>query len=173
MRLTSICSRRWASLHYRLSIAWPRVFPSGDGPINTRGLDDYSRMIDALLARRITPWVTLFHWDLPQALEDRGGWLVRGTVLAFARYAEEVVKRLGDRVQNWFTVNEIPCFIGNGYGNGYFAPGKQVGARELNQAYHHALLAHGLGRRSGAVARRSRGRGWGWCTTTCRRRRFL
>jgi beta-glucosidase len=131
--------------HYRLSIAWPRVFPSGDGAINTRGLDDYSRIIDALLARQITPWVTIFHWDLPQALEDRGGWLVRPTVDAFGRYAHEVVRRLGDRVKNWFTVNEIPCFIGNGYGNGYFAPGRQVGARELNQAYHHALLAHGLG----------------------------
>ncbi len=102
-------------------------------------------MIDALLEREITPWVTLFHWDLPQALEDRGGWLVRGTVDAFSRYSEAVVKRLGDRVKNWFTVNEIPCFIGNGYGNGYFAPGSRVSARELNQAYHHALLAHGFG----------------------------
>ena len=129
--------------HYRLSIAWPRVYPSGDGPINERGLDFYSRLIDALLARGITPWVTLFHWDLPQALEDRGGWLDRTTVDAFARYAQTVVKRLGDRVLNWFTVNEIPCFIGNGYGNGYFAPGKQVQAQELNQAFHHALLAHG------------------------------
>jgi beta-glucosidase len=131
--------------HYRLSIAWPRVIPDGDGPINTTGLDYYSQLIDELLARGITPWVTLFHWDLPQALEDRGGWLVRATVDAFGRYATEVVKRLGDRVRQWFTVNEIPCFIGNGYGNGYFAPGKRVGARELNQAYHHALLAHGLG----------------------------
>src|SRR5262249_53404167 len=84
-------------------------------------------------------------WDLPQALEDRGGWLERRTVDAFGRYATEGVKRLGDRVKHWFTVNEIPCFIGNGYGNGYFAPGKRVSARELNQAYHHALLAHGLG----------------------------
>jgi beta-glucosidase len=131
--------------HYRLSAAWPRVFPAGDGPVNTRGLDFYSRMIDRLLARQITPWVTLFHWDLPQALEDRGGWLIRSTVDAFGRYAEEVVKRLGDRVKHWFTVNEIPCFIGNGYGNGYFAPGKRVNARDLNQAYHHALLAHGRG----------------------------
>ena len=131
--------------HYRFSIAWPRVFPMGDGAINTRGLDDYSRMIDALLERGITPWVTLFHWDLPQALEDRGGWLARSTVDAFDCYAQAVVKRLGDRVKNWFTVNEIPCFIGNGYGNGYFAPGRRVSARELNQAYHHALLAHGVG----------------------------
>jgi len=131
--------------HYRLSVAWPRVFPGGDGAINARGLDFYSRLIDALLARQITPWVTLFHWDLPQALEDRGGWLVRPTVDAFGRYALEVVKRLGDRVRHWFTVNEIPCFIGNGYGNGYFAPGRRVDTRDLNQAFHHALVAHGRG----------------------------
>ena len=131
--------------HYRLSVAWPRVFPAGDGAINTRGLDFYSRLIDALLARDITPWVTLFHWDLPQALEDQGGWLVRPTVDAFGHYADVVVKRLGDRVRHWFTVNEIPCFIGNGYGNGYFAPGRTVAPRDLNQAYHHALLAHGRG----------------------------
>jgi beta-glucosidase len=137
--------RKLGISHYRLSVAWPRVFPAGDGAINMRGLDFYSRLIDALLARHITPWVTMFHWDLPQALEDRGGWLARGTVDAFGRYAEEVVKRLGDRVTNWFTVNEIPCFIGNGYGNGYFAPGKRVGRRDLNQAYHHALIAHGRG----------------------------
>jgi beta-glucosidase len=131
--------------NYRLSVAWPRVVPNGDGPVNPRGLDFYDRLIDALLARGITPWVTLFHWDLPQSLENRGGWLVRATSHAFARYAEAVVKRLGDRVSKWFTVNEIPCFIGNGYGNGYFAPGRQVDARSLNQAYHHALLAHGHG----------------------------
>jgi beta-glucosidase len=131
--------------HYRLSVAWPRVFPAGHGAINTPGLDFYSRLIDALLMREITPWVTLFHWDLPQALEEQGGWLSRRTVEAFGPYADAVVKRLGDRVKHWFTVNEIPCFIGNGYGNGYFAPGRRVSARELNQAYHHALLAHGRG----------------------------
>ncbi len=131
--------------HYRLSIAWPRVFPDGDGSSNAAGLDFYSRLIDALLARQITPWVTLFHWDLPQPLEDRGGWLVHETVTAFERYAETVVKRLGDRVLHWFTVNEIPCFIGKGYGDGYFAPGRQVDAKALNQAYHHGLLAHGSG----------------------------
>jgi beta-glucosidase len=129
--------------HYRLSIAWPRVVPSGDGPVNQAGLDFYARVVDALLTRHITPWVTLFHWDLPQALEDRGGWLERGTVDAFARYAEAVVKRLCDGVKRWFTVNEIPCFIGKGYGDGYFAPGRRVDAKPLNQAYHHALLAHG------------------------------
>ena len=131
--------------HYRLSVAWPRVFPQGVGRLNPQGLDFYDRLIDALLAHGVTPWVTLFHWDLPQALEDQGGWLVRSTADAFVPYAEAVVKRLGDRVTRWFTLNEMPCFIGNGYGNGSFAPGLQVGAKRLNQAYHHALLAHGHG----------------------------
>ncbi len=134
--------------HYRLSIAWPRVFPDGIGSPNSRGLDFYDRLIDALSARSITPWVTLFHWDLPQRLEDRGGWLMRDTAVAFGRYAETVVKRLSDRVKYWFTVNEIPCFIGKGYGDGYFAPGRVVDGKSLNQAYHHALLAHGLGVRA-------------------------
>lgn len=131
--------------HYRLSVAWPRVVPDGDGPVNARGLDFYDRLVDTLHAEGVTPWVTLFHWDLPQALEDRGGWLNRATADAFRRYAEAVVRRLADRVAGWFTVNEIPCFIGNGYGNGSFAPGRRVSPRELNQAYHHALLAHGQG----------------------------
>ena len=131
--------------HYRLSVAWPRVFPQGAGALNPRGLAFYDRLIDALLGQGITPWVTLFHWDLPQALEDQGGWLARATADAFLPYAEAVVKRLGDRVTHWFTVNEIPCFIGNGYGNGSFAPGLAVGPKRLNQGYHHALLAHGHG----------------------------
>ena len=129
--------------HYRLSVAWPRVFPGGDGAINPGGFDFYDRLIDTLIARGIRPWVTLFHWDLPQALEDRGGWLARATVEAFRAYAEAVVGRLGDRVKDWFTVNEIPCFIGNGYGNGTFAPGRREAERGLNQAFHHGLLAHG------------------------------
>ncbi len=129
--------------NYRFSIAWPRIIPDGTGPINERGLDFYDRLVDALLARDITPWPTLFHWDLPQSLEDQGGWLVRSTSSAFARYAETVVKRLGDRVHQWFSVNEIPCFIGHGYGTGIFAPGLRVEPKPLNQAYHHALLAHG------------------------------
>jgi beta-glucosidase len=108
--------------HYRLSVAWPRVVPEGDGAVNGRGLDFYDRLIDALLARGVTPWVTLFHWDLPQALEDRGGWPVRATADAFGPYAEAVVRRLGDRVRHWFTLNEMPCFIGKGYGDGYSRP---------------------------------------------------
>ena len=140
--------------HYRLSVAWPRVRPGGSGAIEPRGLDFYDRLIDALLARGITPWVTLFHWDLPQALEDRGGWAWRGTADAFRGYAEAVVDRLGDRVGRWFTVNEIPCFVGNGYDRGTFAPGRRESAKVVNQAYHHALLAHG----HAVAAVRERGR---------------
>ncbi len=129
----------------RLSVAWPRVVPDGDGPVHSGGLDFYDRLIDELLGRGIRPWVTLYHWDLPQALEDRGGWVERSTVDAFRRYAEVVVRRLGDRVRDWFTVNEIPCFIGFGYGTGDHAPGRRESQGRLNQAYHHALLAHGHG----------------------------
>jgi len=96
--------------HYRLSLAWPRIFPEGGGPINPRGLDFYQRLIDSMLARGITPWVTMFHWDLPQALEDRGGWRSRIVPDAFAVYADTIVKALGDRVKHWITVNEIRCF---------------------------------------------------------------
>lgn len=131
--------------HHRLSIAWPRIIPDGDGPINPRGLDFYDRLIDSHLAAGITPWITLFHWDLPQALEERGGWLSRTTADAFRRYTETVVTRLRDRVTHWFTLNEMPCFIGKGYGDGDFAPGRTESPRALNQAYHHALLAHGHG----------------------------
>lgn len=135
--------RRLGLRHYRLSVAWPRVVPDGNGPVNPAGLDFYDRLIDTLMAHEITPWVTLFHWDLPQPLEDRGGWPVRATADAFRPYAEAVVRRLGDRVRRWFTVNEIPCFIGKGYGDGEFAPGRREPPKVLNQAYHHALLAHG------------------------------
>jgi beta-glucosidase len=129
--------------NYRLSIAWPRILPTGRGAVNEKGLEFYDRLIDAFLARGITPWVTLFHWDLPQALEDEGGWLERSTVDAFANYAELVTKRLGDRVKNWFTLNEMPCFIGLSYETGIHAPGRQESPQRVNQAYHHALLAHG------------------------------
>lgn len=129
--------------NYRLSVAWPRVFPDGTGQINPAGLEFYDRLIDAFLAREITPWVTLFHWDLPQKLEDENGWLNRETVDAFAVYADAVTKRLGDRVKNWFTLNEMPCFIGLGYETGIHAPGRKESKRLVNQGYHHALLAHG------------------------------
>jgi len=129
--------------NYRLSIAWPRVYPNGNGEVEPRGLDFYDRLIDTILDNGITPWVTLFHWDMPQALEDQNGWLNRETVNAFANYSETVVKKLSDRVSNWFTLNEMPCFIGLGYEIGIHAPGRREEAALVNQAYHHALLAHG------------------------------
>ena len=131
--------------NYRLSIAWPRVVPAGRGSVNEKGLDFYDKLIDSLHDHGITPWVTLFHWDLPQALEDEGGWRLSGTAAAFGKYAELVVKRLGDRVKRWMTLNELPSFIGLGYGAGIHAPGAREPAQVVNQCYHHALLAHGLG----------------------------
>lgn len=134
--------------HYRLSVSWARVLPGGRGAPNPRGLGFYDRLIDTLLARDITPWVTLYHWELPQALEDEGGWRVRSTVDAFAAYADLMVKRLRDRVKNWVTLNEIPCFIGLGYESGVHAPGAKESPAVVAQAYHHALLAHGQGLRA-------------------------
>ncbi len=130
--------------HYRLSLAWPRIYPAGDGSLNPRGLDHYSRLIDALLEAGITPWVTLFHWDLPQALEDRGGWRSRVTVDAFATYADTVVRHLGDRVKHWITLNEIRCFTVLAYApGGDKAPGGEEPPAVINQMYHHALVCHG------------------------------
>lgn len=129
--------------HYRLSIAWPRVFPEGKGRPNTKGLAFYERLIDTLLQHGIKPWVTLFHWDLPQALENRGGWRSRETVEAFATYADTVVGALGDRVKDWFTLNEIVCFTRRAYGTGEMAPGRRERSAVVNQTYHHALLCHG------------------------------
>ncbi len=131
--------------HYRFSVAWPRIVPDADGAVNRRGLDFYSRLVDGLLEAGITPWVTLFHWDLPQWLEEQGGWPVRSTAEAFPNYARAVVRVLGDRVVRWMTMNELPCFIGDGYGRGSKAPYCVEPEAVVNQAYHHALLAHGYG----------------------------
>jgi beta-glucosidase len=134
---------------YRLSIAWPRIYPSGDGALNQAGLDFYHRLFDSMARNGITPWVTLFHWDLPQALEDRGGWTSRVTVDAFALYADTVVKAFAGKVKHWITVNEIRCFTALGYGPGAFkAPGRRVSAQLVNQTFHHALLCHGHGVRA-------------------------
>jgi len=129
--------------NYRLSVSWPRIFPKGDGQVNVPGLDFYDRLIDALLVNGVTPWVTLYHWDLPQALEDRGGWRVRSTAEAFGRYAAFVVQRLGDRVKNWMSLNEILRFVPAGYAYGQDAPGATEPPGVINQIYHHTLLAHG------------------------------
>ncbi|HKU95696.1 MAG TPA: GH1 family beta-glucosidase [Vineibacter sp.] len=129
---------------YRFSIAWPRLFPQGTGAANPKGLDFYNRLIDALLAHGIAPWATLYHWDLPQALQDRGGWESRDTARAFADYAGHVAGRISDRVKHLFTHNEISAFIELGYGQGIHAPGLKLPPKRLNQARHHAVLGHGL-----------------------------
>lgn len=134
--------------HYRLSLAWPRLYPRGDGELNPKGVDFYKRLFDAMGENGITPWVTLFHWDLPQALEERGGWRNRGTVDAFAGYADTAVKHFGSRVKHWFTLNEIIAFTQNAYGSGRNAPGLKESAATVNQTYHHALLCHGHGVRA-------------------------
>jgi beta-glucosidase len=127
---------------YRFSIAWPRVIPEGRGAVNRRGLDFYDRLVDGLLAAGIEPFPTLFHWDLPQPLEDAGGWPVRATAEAFADYAEAVARRLGDRVRRFITHNEPWCVATLGYERGVHAPGRTDAAAAL-AAGHHLLLSHG------------------------------
>ena len=140
---------------YRFSVAWPRVFPSGGGAPNPRGLDFYERLCDGLLAAGIAPFCTLYHWDLPQALQDRGGWQSRDTANAFADYAAWVTRRLSDRVTHFMTFNEFDSFIDQGYGTGVEAPGLKLAPAALNQARHHAVLAHGLGVQAIRAAARS------------------
>ncbi|WP_207459986.1 GH1 family beta-glucosidase [Azospirillum sp. SYSU D00513] len=130
---------------YRFSIAWPRVFPQGTGAPNPKGLDFYSRLVDELLANGIEPIPTLYHWDLPQALQDRGGWESPDTPRAFADYAGYTAARLSDRVGRFFTLNEMAAFIELGYALGIHAPGLKLPPARVNQARHHAVLAHGLG----------------------------
>ena len=128
---------------YRFSLAWPRIQPDGRGAMNERGIDFYARLVEALLAKGVQPWVTLYHWDLPQALQDRGGWPERDTAERFAEYALAVYDRLRDRVKDWTTLNEpwVSAFIG--HATGRHAPGVQDGAAALRAA-HHLMLGHGL-----------------------------
>jgi len=128
---------------YRFSVSWPRVLPHGVGAVNTKGLDFYSRLVDALLEHGITPWLTLFHWDFPYALYCKGGWLNRDSADWFADYTAIMVDKLSDRVAHWMTLNEPQCFIGMGHLDGTHAPGLQMGLAEALLAGHHALLAHG------------------------------
>lgn len=128
---------------YRFSVAWPRVVPDGTGAANPAGLDFYDRLVDALLARGIRPRPTLYHWDLPYALEQADGWVARDTALAFADYAEAVVSRLGDRIDTWTTLNEPFVSANHGYVTGEHAPGRTSMAEGF-AASHHLLLAHGL-----------------------------
>lgn len=130
---------------YRFSVSWPRILPGGtvDGGLNDRGLAFYDRLVDALLARDIEPLVTLFHWDYPTALFNRGGWLNRESAKWFADYTRIVVDRLSDRVTTWLTLNEPQCFIGLGHEVGAHAPGVRLPLDQVLLAGHHALLAHG------------------------------
>ncbi|MDP9394238.1 MAG: GH1 family beta-glucosidase [Actinomycetota bacterium] len=128
---------------YRFSIAWPRIVPTGAGAVNSAGVDFYSRLVDALLERDIEPVATLYHWDLPQTLEDAGGWPARDTALRFAEYAEKIGSALGDRVGTWTTLNEPWCSAFLGYSSGVHAPGRTDPAASLAAA-HHLNLGHGL-----------------------------
>jgi beta-glucosidase len=132
---------------YRFSVSWPRVQPGGTGRANATGLDFYSRLVDELLGAGIDPVLTLYHWDLPQELEDDGGWGNRDTAARFADYAVMVAERLGDRVRAWTTINEPFCSAFLGYGSGVHAPGRTEPETALRAA-HHLLLAHGLGVRA-------------------------
>lgn len=128
---------------YRLSICWPRVLPAGTGALNEKGLDFYSRLVDALLEAGITPWVTLFHWDYPLELYHRGGWLNPDSPDWFAEYAAVIADHLSDRVRHFFTQNEPQVYIGFGHLEGRHAPGDTLPLSQMLLAGHHSLLAHG------------------------------
>ena len=127
---------------YRFSISWPRILPMGRGKVNQKGVDFYSKLVDGLLAANITPFVTLFHWDTPQALEDEGGWPARSTAEAFVEYTDVITRALGDRVKNWITHNESSVVAWLGYGTGVHAPGLTDFKLSVRAA-HHLLLSHG------------------------------
>jgi len=128
---------------YRFSVSWSRVQPGGRGPLNPAGVDFYRRLVDELGERDILPWLTLYHWDLPQELEDAGGWPVRDTAYRFAEFAGLMHEALGDRVQHWTTLNEPWCSAFLGYGSGDHAPGRNEPAASVRAA-HHLMLGHGL-----------------------------
>jgi beta-glucosidase len=129
---------------YRFSVSWSRILPDGTGAVNPKGLDFYNRLVDELLQANIQPFCTLFHWDLPQALQDKGGWQSKETSKAFADYAGVMAGKLSDRVKHFMTLNEIASFV-DGYVNPKNAPGLEVDKAHLAQLTHYAVLAHGLG----------------------------
>ncbi len=137
---------------YRFSVAWPRIYPTGWGKVNPKGVDFYSRLVDGLLKRGITPFVTLFHWDLPQSVQDAGGWLNRRTADWYADYAVTVVKALGNRVKSFITINEPNVISDCCFDYGIHAPGVKDPAT-ARQVLHHVLLAHGKGIRAIRAAR--------------------
>lgn len=137
--------QRLGTKGFRFSIAWTRIFPEGTGQPNQQGIDFYRRLADALHQAGIEPFCTLFHWDLPQALQDKGGWTNRATSQAFADYAHYTASQLSDVISHWMTINEFDSFIDDGYGRGASAPGLKLPRKDVMQARHNAVLAHGLG----------------------------
>jgi beta-glucosidase len=129
---------------YRFSVSWPRVLPNGFGRVNSSGLDFYDRLVDGLLAANIEPFITLHHWDYPQVLQDKGGWINRDNLPYFADFAALMVKRLGDRVCRWTTMNEPGDIAENGYGSGEHAPGVMNDCKKVRQVIHNLMVAHGL-----------------------------
>jgi beta-glucosidase len=142
------------AIAYRFSIAWPRIFPEGTGAPNPKGLDFYNRLVDELVKAGIAPFATLYHWELPQALQDKGGWRSRDTAKAFADYAGYMAEKLSDRVRYISTINEFRSFVDMGH-HGHevsvpggtmtfsMAPGLKPAPAQLNQVRHHAVLGHG------------------------------
>ena len=140
---------------YRFSISWPRIFPEGTGTPNAKGLEFYNRLVDELVAAGIAPFATLYHWDLPQALQDKGGWQSRDIAKAFGEYAGYMAEKLSDRVRHFFTINEFRSFVDMGFQakavnvsggtiTPAMAPGLKLAPGELNQVRHHSVLAHGM-----------------------------
>ncbi|MGI4872978.1 MAG: GH1 family beta-glucosidase [Janthinobacterium lividum] len=132
---------------FRFSVSWPRVLPTGTGAVNPAGLDFYDRLVDACLARNLHPWLTVYHWDLPAALQQRGGWTNRATVGWLADYAQVLARRLGDRVGHWLVLNEPMAFVGAGHLLGVHAPGRRS-PLAFGAAAHHAALAQAEGGRA-------------------------
>jgi beta-glucosidase len=129
---------------YRFSVCWPRIFPTGFGRLNPAGLDFYDRLVDSLLAANIEPFLTLHHWDLPQALYEAGGWLNRDNLAYFSDYSAVLVKRLGDRIRRWTTFNEPGVIADSGFGYGEHAPGLKNEWKQVRQVTHNLMVAHGL-----------------------------
>ncbi len=131
---------------FRFSLSWSRILPEGNGKVNHKGLDFYHRVIDTCLNKGVEPWITIYHWDLPQILEDKGGWTNRGIVDWFSKYTDVVTNAFGDKIKNWCVLNEPMSFVGLGYFMGYHAPGRR-GVRNFLPAAHHATLCQAEGGR--------------------------
>jgi len=131
---------------FRFSLSWPRILPNGIGQVNQKGLEFYHKVIDKCISVGIEPWITLYHWDLPQALEDRGGWTNRGILDWFSEYVEIVTQEFGPKVKNWMVMNEQLAFTGNGYMNGIFAPGKKS-LSDFMKSVHHSVVCNAEGGR--------------------------